>query len=613
MWNLGIPEYLFNYQSEESNRKRCATDALVSSPKRTSRKKPLQQRLDEHFRDGPFVIDPGDPTKVICTLCKKHHKNHSLLGKNSVLSKHLVSKRHTYSIAQNNEHEILEFVASNSSQEITDEGQILDLKDIAWRQQVLDYMLRAGIPIRKLDILQPLFCHRPIPSSEHMERYIGLALKREVESLKRDLSNKAVSIFFETIRYRRSPGRLVFVLVRYVTQHETKEALIDVVYLENPDLDSLAHALDRTIRSYDIPKNNVCGFISCRWNLVNVDVLKELYPKSVIIPCWSDVVAQAAFEIFVPLADDFISRLVDAISSLPAESLFRQLTKTTRFSDIGDNVWELYEEVERFILSPDESYESYESYESDRLKYLRKIITEEPLLKFELAIHYEYRKKLSFACCELESGSCSTIAKEYQIIKHLVQDFGADHVIPQSIYRLIDTLPPVPSSSSTYLQRVYIYTNPVLKYLETQIEEMNRRFHSIIKLAKELNPNKTLVETISLDDIPWLTEERVMKLEEEKPKFDCLVGEIPESIKNVNLWWYESSNLLPEWSQLYFELVLLSSNISCSVGGAISTFEEVDVRDDENSNSDMIIEHIKCATMIRFNHIKEYQDDVEND
>ena len=113
-------------------------------------------------------------------------------------------------------------IAEALSREKTRQESTLPLTQQAYRQQVVEEFLKAGIPISKIDKLRSLLeknGHR-LTSSSNLAQYITLIFKQEVDTIKKELSlpgqgdmTRDVSVIFDGSTRQ---GEAIAIIVRFI-------------------------------------------------------------------------------------------------------------------------------------------------------------------------------------------------------------------------------------------------------------------------------------------------------------------------------------------------------------------------------------------------------------
>ena len=128
----------------------------------------LHDRINQ-FPDQLLIVRG---TKIFCDACKE-----ILSSKKSVIKLHCASQKHVRSKERSKKSKLKEqTIAEALSREKTRQDSTLPLAQQAYRQEVVEEFLKAGIPISKIDELRSLLeknGHR-LTSSSNLAQYITL-------------------------------------------------------------------------------------------------------------------------------------------------------------------------------------------------------------------------------------------------------------------------------------------------------------------------------------------------------------------------------------------------------------------------------------------------------
>ena len=190
--------------------------------------------LHDHINRFPdqFLIVRG--TKIFCDACKE-----ILSSKKSVIKLHCASQNHVRSKEKSKSKLKEQTIAKALSREKTCQDSTLLLAQQAYRQEIEEEFLKAGIPISKIDKLHSLLeknGHR-LTSSSNLVQYITLIFKKEVDTIKKELSlpgqglmTRDMSVIFDGSTRQ---GEAIAIIVRFIEeQWAITQRLIRIVLLE---------------------------------------------------------------------------------------------------------------------------------------------------------------------------------------------------------------------------------------------------------------------------------------------------------------------------------------------------------------------------------------------
>ena len=178
-----------------------------SDPKNMS----LRDRIEE-FPEENLCLRGG---KLFCNGCKE-----ILSSKKSILKNHFASKKHAagkekLKVTKKRDQTIEEALRKEKH----NKDSTLPVEERAYRLQVVEEFLKAGIPIRKMDKLRTLLerqGHRLSHSSNMMD-YVTIIYKQEIERIKAEIcqgvSTRDVSVIYDGSTRQ---GEAIVILVRFV-------------------------------------------------------------------------------------------------------------------------------------------------------------------------------------------------------------------------------------------------------------------------------------------------------------------------------------------------------------------------------------------------------------
>ena len=158
---------------------------------------------------------------IFCNTCKE-----VVSSKNSILVSHCSSKKHVsgkdkLKMSKLREQKIFKALSREKSQK----DSTLPLTERAYRQEVVEEFLKAGIPIHKIDTLRPLLEKNGyrLTGSSNLGQYISLIFKQETERVKQELSlpgstdgTRDVSVIFDG---RTRQGEAIAIIVRFINDN----------------------------------------------------------------------------------------------------------------------------------------------------------------------------------------------------------------------------------------------------------------------------------------------------------------------------------------------------------------------------------------------------------
>ena len=176
------------------------------------------ERLKE-FKDDYLTVVSG---KLRCDACKE-----TISKKKSSVKKHILSQKHIKSKdvikkSKMKDQSIRGLMARSSKAK----GSTLPEDMRLYRYELVETLLKAGIPLSKTDIMRPFlekYGHR-LTSRSHLAEFIPLILKKEKDTVKAEIAaNDDLSIIFDG---STRLGEALAIVVRFIDQWNVQQRLV---------------------------------------------------------------------------------------------------------------------------------------------------------------------------------------------------------------------------------------------------------------------------------------------------------------------------------------------------------------------------------------------------
>ena len=172
------------------------------------------------------------PNDHLCVSARNHFCNvcrEKLCVKRSTMKNHLTSTKHAdsktvYKKGELRDGDIVKAL-QKYDQRVNPVGQTLPQEQRLYRIKVVMTLLKAGIPLNKLDVLRDLLEEKATRLTDTRQMYdlIPFILEQEKDKIQSEIKDKHLSIVFDgTSRL----GEVLAIIIRYVDNWEVKQRLV---------------------------------------------------------------------------------------------------------------------------------------------------------------------------------------------------------------------------------------------------------------------------------------------------------------------------------------------------------------------------------------------------
>ena len=255
--------------------------------------------------------------------------------KKSILITHLASKKHGNSKDKLKDQTIMEAFRAGDS---TQKDSTLPIPERAYRLEVVEEFLRAGIPIGKIDMLRSLLEEngQRLTASAHLGQYISIVFKQEVERIKNELTlpgqtgmRRDVSMSFDGSTRQ---GEAIAVIVRFLDDNwSIIQRLVRIdICSKSVNADELAQVLNQCQSvDYGVNTNSLLAAMrdGASVNQAALDRIAFIFPKMVNVVCFSHTLDNVANHLVIPTLLEFGSVWIRLFRrSYKAKLLWKDLT-----------------------------------------------------------------------------------------------------------------------------------------------------------------------------------------------------------------------------------------------------------------------------------------------
>ena len=273
---------------------------------------------------------------------------------------HCASQKHARSKEKSKKSKLKEqTIAKALSREKTHQDSTLPLAQQAYRQEVVEEFLKAGIPISKIDKLHSLLeknGHR-LTSSSNLAQYITLIFKQEVDTIKKELSlpgqgdmTRDVSVIFDGSTRQ---GEAIAIISRFIDdQWAITQRLIRIdVCSKSVNAVELARVLNEALCvEFGIRANSLLAAMrdGASVNQAALNRIQFFFLKMLNIVCFSHNLDNVGSHLVTPTLQEFGILWVRLFHSYRAKLAWKDLTgrKAKSYSETRWwSKWEVYKQL----------------------------------------------------------------------------------------------------------------------------------------------------------------------------------------------------------------------------------------------------------------------------
>ena len=580
-----------------------------SDPKNVS----LRDRIEE-FPDENLCLRGG---KLFCNGCKE-----ILSSKKSILKNHIASKKHAagkekLKVTKKRDQTIEEALRKEKH----NKDSTLPVEERAYRLQVVEEFLKAGIPIRKMDKLRTLLERQGyrLSHSSNMMDYVTIIYKQEIERIKAEIrqgvSTRDVSVIYDGSTRQ---GEAIVILVRFVDDDwNIVQQLIRIdICAKAVNGDQLAQVLNECLSiEYGVRGESLIAAMrdGASVNQAALNRIQFIFPKTFNVVCFSHTLDNVGNHFVIPNLTEFGNLWIRLFSqSHKAGLMWKELTgrKPKSYSETRWwSRWEVYKQlmeqfgdVQRFIddmvrekVAPQTSRQL-----ADFFADLNKVIS----LKLELAALIDVGEVFVKATYVLEGDGPLVLScfETLQGVCNACQNVHLPNVHAVAV-AIVDADP---------AQNVAALEQEAKRSVQPAIEWFLRKFNvelhdtlSTFKAARIMCPvtvqwlRPTPANVEALRQFPFLDSNDVINdLVTEMPKYLAAAQDVIMACEEDKVkWWRQQSDNLPHWSSAVMKVLLVQP----SSAAAERVFSILNSSFND-SQEHALVDYLQACVMLQYNN-----------
>lgn len=580
-----------------------------SNPKNMS----LRDRIEE-FPEENLCLRGG---KLFCNGCKE-----ILSSKKSILKNHFASKKHAagkekLKVTKKRDQTIKEALRKEKH----NKDSTLPVEERAYRLQVVEEFLKAGIPIRKMDKLRTLLERQgyQLSHSSNMMDYVTIIYKQEIERIKAEIrqgvSTRDVSVIYDGSTRQ---GEAIVILVRFVDDDwNIVQRLIRIdICAKAVNGDQLAQVLNECLSiEYGVRGDSLIAAMrdGASVNQAALNRIQFIFPKTFNVVCFSHTLDNVGNHFVIPNLTEFGNLWIRLFSqSHKAGLMWKELTgrKPKSYSETRWwSRWEVYKQlmeqfgdVQRFIddmvrekVAPQTSRQL-----ADFFANLNKVIS----LKLELAALIDVGEVFVKATYVLEGDGPLVLScfETLQGVCNACQNVHLPNVHAVAV-AIVDADP---------AQNVAALEQEAKRSVQPAIEWFLRKFNvelhdtlSTFKAARIMCPvtvqwlRPTPANVEALRQFPFLDSNDVINdLVTEMPNYLAAAQDVIMACEEDKVkWWRQQSDNLPHWSSAVMKVLLVQP----SSAAAERVFSILNSSFND-SQEHALVDYLQACVMLQYNN-----------
>ena len=370
------------------------------------------------FPSEPFSVSSSN--KLFCKACREQ-----LSLKKSTIELHIKSVKHIKGkerLLLKEKHQ-LDIVASLRAydKEVHPAGETLPDTTRVHRVNVVTVLLKAGIPLSKLDILRDVLEENAysLSDSSHLRRLIPFILQNEVKKIKGEIAGKKVAIIFDGTTH---VCEAFVIVLRYIDRHWVIQQRVCRLMLLAKSItgEECARQLVTAISTeFSISSELLVAAIRdrARVNDVAIRTISVIYNNMMDVKCFSHTLDRVGDKMATPTLDDFIKGWISLFAHSPKARLaWKTQTGLSIPSYSATRWWSKFEVIEQMHNAYGDVSQFLDNSDlpSATTSKLLRIVQDQPTcrkLKLEMAITVDSMKPFVKATYLLEGdGPLAVVA-----------------------------------------------------------------------------------------------------------------------------------------------------------------------------------------------------------
>ena len=529
-------------------------------------------RRVKEFPDEMLDVSAG---KLFCDAC------HTVLGlKKSIISDHLSSERHKEGKERRKQQELRQqrIMQSWGHYQQRHSGNLAGTgltgtvpPDQALRRiQTATAMLKAGIPLAKVDYLRPLLEENSVrlTYSSHLASYIPFILDNEKTTLRAELEKRPhISVIFDGSTYQ---GEMLVVLVRFVTMDfQICQRLVRVRILSKSlNSQQLAREIINALSTeLQYPSDRVIAVIrdGASVNEAAFKILKDvMYPNVTNIICIAHSLDNIGKHFETDLLDSFLQSWVSLFSHSPASRVAWKnetgqsiksysCTRWWSWWEVLYQLHNLFEHVTPFLIA----LESCPNI-SRRLREILEDPEQLKQLRLQLAITVDMGKPLVQKTYHLE-GDGELVVEAYTHLQEVCEAAALEYY-PRTLAVATELAEGDAAAIQAMMTEAKACVAPAVRYFRTKFNRQETPMYEVVRLFKAVRivcPSQARQLRLTANDVtalrilPALDDDgTITQLIEELPAYVVAAADAVIDADSSRLDWWRNQTRLPGWSRV---------------------------------------------------------------
>lgn len=548
--------------------------------------------------------------RLFCNACRE-----PLALKKSVIDHHIASQKHLkgkekVASREKRERDIVESLRLYD-RTVHPVGETLPDEMRVYRVKVVTAMLKAGIPLSKVNVLRDLLEEYglSLTSSSNLADLLPFILQSELDHIKKEINGRYVSVIFDGTTH---VCEAMVVVLRFLDDDMNIQQRVTRLMLLAKSLtgQEVARQLISSISTeLGIGGNLVIAMIHDRAsvNSVAMRTVSVLYTDFIDVGCLSHTIDLVGKNMKTPFLDKFFKSWVQLFSHSPkARLIWRTQTglpvpsySPTRWwsrFEVVHHLFRSFGDVNTFLQNPDLPPSA---------KKLLDLLNDPPTmrkLQVEIAITIDAMEAFVKATYNLE-GDGPLALTTYEEVRKLFAVISAKHY--PNVAAVAKRLS---RGNSTHEKQLVAYgcncVQPAFDYFELKFNNDLKSVVNAFMAAQYFSPSKMSELRPTANDLDKLAHFPFLK-----PKIPSLKAELPSvlaacegvhhSVNPID-WWKSHGEQFKTWLEA-FKLVLLVQPSSASAERVFSLLTNSFSRQQESALED----YIQLSVLLQYNYCKK--------
>ena len=499
----------------------------------------------------------------------------------------------------------------------------LSMAERAYRLEVIEEFLKAGIPISKIDKLRPLLeknGHR-VTGSTHLGQYVSIIFKQEIERIKQELAlpgqvgmTRDLSvIFYGSTRQ----GEAIAIIVRFLDDNwSIIQRLVRIdVCSKSVTANELAQVLNQCLSvDYGVRANSLLAAMrdGASVNQAALNRIAFIFPKVLNVVCFSHTLDNVGNHLVIPTLLEFGSLWVRLFRhSHKARLLWKDLTGQRPRSYSETRWWSKWEVFQQLLVQFGDVERFLEEAKAANvgpqlLPQLQAILSDpqrQISLKLELAITIDVGEHFVKATYFLE-GDGPLVFSCYEKLSAVAHACQAPH-FPNVRAVAAAIAEEDPGQNAAALeQRAKESVEPAIQWFLRKFNVILYDTVSAFKAARLmcpvsvqwLRPTQATVESLRI--FPFLDNDVIINgLNTELPVYLAAAQDVVISKEEKKVeWWHRHEEQLPHWASAVKQVLLVQPS-SAAAERVFSILSASFTDQQENA----LVDYLQASVMFQYN------------